>query len=189
MNEFWKPIPSWPGYSASTQGRIRRDGPRGTFKNPRVMKLTTMASGRKMFQTRLNGKRHSVPASVLICEAFHGPRPEGATLVRHLDDVPINNVPGNLAWGDGADNAEDARRNGRLCQGESHGNAKITDADVVQMFKMRAQGQTGHAIGARFSMNRNNVNKILARKMWHHVPIPPDLLSAALAATAANRVV
>lgn len=176
MNEIWKQIPSWPGYSASSHGRVRRDLPRGSFKNPRVLKLTTQSTGYKMFQTTVDGVKISVPAHAMICEAFHGLRPEGATLVRHLDDVPGNNAADNLRWGTEADNAEDARRNGRLCQGESHGSAKVTEADVVTMFEMKAAGMTGRDIGVSFNMNRHHVNKILARKAWSHVQVPGHLI-------------
>lgn len=34
----------------------------------------------------------------LVCEAFHGPPPDGADTL-HLDENPANNRPENLKWG------------------------------------------------------------------------------------------
>jgi hypothetical protein len=48
----------------------------------------------------------------LVAEAFLGSRPEGARLVRHLDDDRLNNVLANIAWGNDRDNSLDAVRNG-----------------------------------------------------------------------------
>lgn len=186
MTEIWKPVPSWPGYSASSLGRIRRDVPRGKFKNPRIMRGSYYTEGYVAFQTTVEGRRVTVGYHVMVCEAFHGPKPEWATLVRHLDDDGLNNVPDNLAWGTGAMNAEDARRMGTLCIGEQHGNAKLTEADVLEIFAMRASGCTGKQIGLKYSINRNTVNKILARKLWGHVVVAGDLLNQARAATEQN---
>lgn len=40
----------------------------------------------------------------LICEAFHGPPPEGKTYVLHLDEDAHNNKPENLKWGSQKEN-------------------------------------------------------------------------------------
>ena len=35
----------------------------------------------------------------LVCEAFHGPQPDGKPICMHLDENSANNRPDNLAWG------------------------------------------------------------------------------------------
>jgi hypothetical protein len=35
----------------------------------------------------------------LVCEAFHGPPPEGKPVVIHKDEDAHNNTPENLKWG------------------------------------------------------------------------------------------
>jgi len=68
---------------------------------------------------RKNGRCYSdVGVHVLVCEAFHGPRPPGA-LVRHYPDPdPANNRPDNLAWGTDAENAADRTEHADLAAGQ-----------------------------------------------------------------------
>lgn len=44
-------------------------------------------------------RRKTYKVARLICEAFHGPCPEGMTDVMHMDEDPANNRPENLRWG------------------------------------------------------------------------------------------
>jgi hypothetical protein len=58
------------------------------------------------------GKSRSRPVHQLVCEAWHGPRPDGL-VVRHLDGDPLNLEPGNLKWGTPAENSQDRSLHGR----------------------------------------------------------------------------
>ena len=66
----------------------------------------------------LNGKwlnQHSYaqkPVYMLICIAWHGPRPFSNAMVCHKNDVSIDNRPSNLYWGTPKQNAQDAVSNG-----------------------------------------------------------------------------
>lgn len=40
----------------------------------------------------------------LVCEAFHGPPPEGRPYVIHIDEDAHNNRPENLRWGSQKEN-------------------------------------------------------------------------------------
>lgn len=111
IDEQWRPAPGLEGmYEVSDHGRVRtapgfgRVGfrkldPRGRYANFCVYVGP--------------GKRRNYAVHVLVCEAFHGPKPEWATCVRHLNDEKRDNRAVNLAWGTGADNMQDAIRNGR----------------------------------------------------------------------------
>lgn len=186
MEEIWKPIPSWPGYSASSLGRIRCEYKKRS-RFPEVLRCKPNTSGYTTARRMVSGKLIASGYHTLICEAFHGPAPIGKPLARHLDDSPSNNIPSNLAWGDAGDNAEDARRNGKLCIGVKHGCSKITDDDVVAMFHQRIAGETGLQIGERYGINRNHVNSIIARRVWKHVSIPDDIVAASHAVNAMRR--
>lgn len=49
------------------------------------------------FSLPYRGKNYKVHR--LVCEAFHGPAPEGKNVVIHLDENALNNRPENLKWG------------------------------------------------------------------------------------------
>jgi hypothetical protein len=53
--------------------------------------------------------------------------------------------------------------------GESHPCSKVTEADVLNMFRLSDAGWNGTEISAEYGLNRNHVNRILAGKAWRHV--------------------
>lgn len=112
----------WEGlYEVSSHGRVRRLPVRVIRADGREV---TSQSGIRKAQPNNSGHlilrltRPGTPGVMkqvhrLVCEAFHGPAPEGKNLVLHWDDDPLNNTPENLRWGDLSDNQRDAVRNGR----------------------------------------------------------------------------
>lgn len=66
--------------------------------------------GYPMVTLWLDGGRRQRTVHSLIAEAFIGPRPEGQ-VVRHLNDVPTDNRPENLAYGTYQENEMDKYRN------------------------------------------------------------------------------
>jgi hypothetical protein len=179
MTEIWRAITRLTGYEVSSEGRIRRNVVRGNGHKPRVMRGSPAGNGYWHFSTTIDGRIVGFLVHRLVCEAFHGAPPTGRNEARHLDGDRSNNRACNLAWGSGSENATDRRRHGRDRLGVAHNKAKINEATVIEIFRMRARGLIGSEIGVVVGLNRNTVNKILARKYWKHVDIPPDLLAAA----------
>lgn len=178
MTEEWRDIPSWPGYQASSLGRIKRIIPRGNNHFPRILKGCSFNGGYRMVQTTRNGKKIGVGVHVLVCEAFHGPRRPDAPIVRHLDNSKDNNRPENLRWGTYLENAADRKIHLTERFGAQIQTAKLVDEDVVAIFRLSARGMKGHEIAPLFGLNRNTVNKILNRSAWSHVEISADTLAA-----------
>ena len=119
-DEEWRPVVNWEGYyEVSNLGRVRsqarfffRKGHKISVRE-RLMKLNplTKRSGHIMVGLHRDGVSETRYVHRLVCEAFHGPAPEGKPLVLHWDDDPSNNRAGNLRWGDAAENMEDQLRN------------------------------------------------------------------------------
>lgn len=101
MNEVWKPVPSAPWLEASSLGRIRQvpflaklpsGGERTYGGKPRI---GTWDGER--YVTYIRRKNYKIAR--LVCEAFHGPPPDGRPLCLHGDENSRNNRPENLSWG------------------------------------------------------------------------------------------
>lgn len=111
--EIWK---QWPGlgpdgrYWISDTGRVKNsDG--------HLLVTPIRGSGYQYVVLSLgsNENKKLTPVHTLVCETFHGPRPEGM-VCRHLDGDPLNNCSENLAWGTQSENMHDAVRHGRIHQ-------------------------------------------------------------------------
>lgn len=58
----------------------------------------------------------------------------------------------------------------RLPRGSTHGRAKITEDDVREIRRLRANGVSVKALVARFGIGKSMVSYIVQRKFWRHVP-------------------
>jgi hypothetical protein len=107
--EIWKPVPSLDGVQASSWGRVLL--PQRTSKMPngslRVYKTTprygtvlrASRTARHVYMGIYNKFFGNLKVHRLVCEAFHGPAPEGKPIVIHSDEDATNNRPENLRWG------------------------------------------------------------------------------------------
>lgn len=104
--EVWASIPGHSGYWVSSEGRVR--SPRGVLK-PHTAKRAGHLS------VDLPGVR-GVYVHRLVALAFI-PNPRRLPMVLHAEDDPANNRVVSLRWGTAAENAADARANGRHSKG------------------------------------------------------------------------
>ena len=107
MTEIWREIPEYPGYMASSQGRIR--GLKGG-----VLKPHEQPNGYLRLMAKKSDGRRGAYVHRLVCAAFKGPPPESTSVVRHLNHGRSDNRPENLAWGTQSENIQDSKRDGRL---------------------------------------------------------------------------
>lgn len=126
MREEWRPVVGFEGcYEISNKGRVR-SVPRVVLKsNGRQHSVRGKILAQKFnrhywcAKLSLGGILYTRTVHLLVCEAFHGPRPEGA-VVRHLNGDYVDNRPENLRWGTWAENTADMI---------SHGNAYWAERD------------------------------------------------------------
>jgi HNH endonuclease len=114
MDETWRPVPSLPGISVSSQGRVMHDVhekpmPKGgvrTYGGTPTLGVWNKQDARYIF---IIGRKHSYKVARLVAEAFHGPPPFEGAVVMHLDENAANNRADNLQWGTQKENLN-ARR-------------------------------------------------------------------------------
>lgn len=120
MRTEWRPVVDYESrYSVSNDGQVRsenvpppvnaRTGQRG--KRAQLMKLCPNAKGYPtvVLSTGSGRKQTRYLVHRLMAAAFFGPSEMD---VRHLDDVPSNNVISNLEYGTQSQNEYDKIRNG-----------------------------------------------------------------------------
>jgi hypothetical protein len=109
MAEIWKPVSSYPGLLASSEGRILLPPgyaplPNGGYRT--YLPEPTAGSERRAASSAAHSYRGTwvrkygnIKVHRAVCEAFHGPPPFEGAVVIHLDENAHNNRPGNLKWG------------------------------------------------------------------------------------------
>lgn len=172
MCELWKPIPSLPGFEASTHGRIRQGA---------HIIIPSKKGG------RTGNNYHSVEGRYvhhLVLEAFVGLR-VGALECRHMDNCRTNNRLENIRWGTRAENMADKVRHGTSNRGMRCGTSKLTDEQVIEIWtRYHSQGFGTHGRGGRHAKNgglthsalameygvsRGLITVILQGKRWGHL--------------------
>jgi hypothetical protein len=54
-------------------------------------------------------------------------------------------------------------------RGEGSGGSKLTTADVLEIKKLRAAGETCTAIGARFGVKHSTISRVCSGVRWPHL--------------------
>lgn len=94
-----------------------------------------------------------------IYEQIHGPLPSDV-VVRHTCDVRRCINPSHLIRGSHADNSNDCKVRGRLNtpRGESRSDAKLTDAQVLEI--RNAQGISQAKLATQYGVNQSTISRI-----------------------------
>jgi DNA-binding MarR family transcriptional regulator len=151
----------------------------GTIIGPsgKTLKPTPGGTGGYLtFKARVNGKPRTHCVHVVVCEAFHGPRPSAKHQVRHLDGNHLNNEAHNLKWGTAKENGEDRVRHGDSVRGERSGTAKLTWVKVREIRSLYVSGGVStQALADRFHITRSAVQSVVRGRSWIDPSYtPPD---------------
>lgn len=164
----WRICPNFPDYEVSERGDVRRLTPAKGAVVGKVMTPYVREDGYCMFILRRDEKSFHKKAHQLVAEAFIGPKPFDGAEVCHIDGSRCNDHYSNLRWGTSADNKADMVLHGTRRVGSRHHNAKFTEADIAEMFRLRREGMLQREIGERFGMRQADVSRILTGKRWKH---------------------
>lgn len=156
MSEQWLPIPSRPGFFASSNGRIKG-------RSGNVLKQCLTHNG--YFYVNASPV---TTVNRLVCEAFHGRPPTRMHQAAHRNGVRTDNRPGNLAWLTRRQNYQDQVRHGTDKRGERHHLAKLTVADVNAIREARG-AVTQVALAAQYGVRDSAISRIQTGKRWRHL--------------------
>ena len=98
--------------------------------------------------------------------------PKGICVLHKCDNTLCVN-PSHLFLGTHLDNSKDKYAKKREARGETHGLAKLTEADVLRIRAAHA-ARKGRCYGAtmfakEFGVDRLTINSIVMRKTWTHI--------------------
>lgn len=151
----WRECKGFPLYEVNRAGEVRRDG--------RLLKPTRHFLGYMYLNLRADGATHRRYVHVLVAEAFHGERPPGQD-VDHINHQRDDNRAANLRW---LSRSENLRRRIAPNLGGKPPNrgTRLTDAEALEIHRMRGEGASQAEIGARFSIPQPTVSAILTGRL------------------------
>lgn len=175
--ETWRAVLGWEGlYEVSSFGNVRsvKTSP---YRTGRILSPKLDRYGYPSVLLFKVGKKSYRSVHQLVCEAFHGPRPEKHQ-VNHIDGIKKNNHQENLEWVTGSRNYRHAiamglmrrTRDRALLRGEKHQKVKSGfGEDEVRKIRATTDRSELRAIAEKFGMKYNSLWNIKSRLTWKHV--------------------
>jgi hypothetical protein len=123
---------------------------------------------------RIDGKQRYAHRVAYARE--YGPLQPGMIVCHHCDNTCCVNLA-HLFLGTPADNTADMLKKGRggfrPSRGESHGRARLSDADVIEIRRLYGIGDVRQVdLARRFGVSQPQVSEIIRGEAWAHVPPP-----------------
>lgn len=156
-----RPWPEDPRYLVGEDGSII--GPRGHALRP-----WTIDTGYLQVHTCTGSVRRARTVHIMVCEAFHGPRPGGME-VAHGNGVKTDCRAENLSWKTRPNNHADKLDHGTAQRGETANNRKLTELQVREIRQQAAAGRSCYALARELGMSLQQVSRIVRREAWKHV--------------------
>lgn len=172
MPETWRPVPGFPDYDVSDQGRVRswlnnRHGRRST---PRTIG-STMTNGYRIAKLRSrDGDTKITLVHRLVLTVFVGECPPNMEAC-HWDGDPANNHLENLRWDTKQSNAADRKRHGTFDAPylAAAKRSRLSDDDVREIRALALSGISNREIAQRFGINHGYANRVINRKKRKYV--------------------
>ena len=182
--EIFKPIPGFPAYEVSDQGKVRSYWrqirlPKGYGSRTildsfpqRILKPILNDDGYHVVSLHEGGKMSRWLIHRLVLIAFIGPCPPGMEAC-HEDGNCTRNYLSNLRWDTDKANALDRIRHGNqrgtFGKGSKHPVAKLTEEKVLQIRELFARGCSAKKLCGLFDVHYQTIRRVVRRKIWTHI--------------------
>jgi len=170
MTERWKPVREYKGvYAVSSEGHVMRVAGGSNTWAGRVLR-PSLRRGYPRVRLYRGGVKQDVDIHRLVVEAFLGRIPDDLE-VNHRDGIKTNNCVDNLEVVTHAENGQHAYETGLLVpqRGSDHGQAKLTEAQVLGIRRLATEGMAQRCIARQFSIGKSTVGRIVRHEAWTHV--------------------
>lgn len=166
--EEWRIVSSAPDYEVSSHGRVRRATAGRHKPAGALLSDKTKVRGYPTVQLHSAGGRRCVAVHILVCEAFHGPRPKDR-VAAHNDGSKDNNHYTNLRWATFYENSLDMRRHNTLLFGERNPVSKLNPDAVKEIRRLFAAGERVTDIAPKFGVTTASISQVTRGATWRHV--------------------
>lgn len=172
--EVFLPIPGFPGYDVGTFGTVRSywiqsgGGRKALGTVPRILKPSRIGKGYLGVVLCRDGKRYCRQVHVLVLLAHVGPCPPGQEACHDPDRNPANCRLDNLRYDTSKNNHADRKRHGRTNPGAKNGNAKLTDAAILDIRAKRGKVRQVD-LAKEHHVGQSVIIAIQRREIWTHV--------------------
>lgn len=173
-NGILKPIPGFPGYYATENGRIWSASRKDYSGHCRKGKFLTSVLDRNGYYRVclcINGKHYNRLVHRLILAAFSGPCPNKCCC-RHLNGIKTDDRIFNLMWGTYKENQADCKLHGTNPIGERNPKAKLTEQDVKeirQIYETQFHWGLRCKLAQIYNVTPQNIRCIVKRLTWKHI--------------------
>lgn len=160
MSEKWAPVKGFEDrYKVSTSGRV--------YSHKRKMFLKSTSKRYPKVVLHKKGKLYNFLVHRLVANAFI-PNPQNKKQINHINGNKHDNRVENLEWCTQSENMLHAFSLGleKPRQGEEHHNARLTEKEVIEIFKSK---EGTNKLAARYSIAATAVSKIRKRQRWKHL--------------------
>lgn len=174
----WRACPGFPDYEVSEHGDVRRAVASRTRK--RGWRLRGFIDGDGYLRYVLRAPDRSkapICAHVMVALAFIGPAPSDKHEVAHNNGSRVANHHSNLRWATRKENDADTKVHGTDRSGERNGNAKVSEADVIDIrreyrrIKNRESAVRVGDLARRYGLNHKTLVRIARGAAWTHLPL------------------
>lgn len=177
-----KPIPGLPDYFAGEDGNIYSNKKYHSAvlpPSPRLVKSRVRRPGYRMCDLQSENGEKRYKTALLVCTAFHGPRPTGMECC-HGPGGKTDDRPVNISWGTHQKNMSvDRVRDGTDNRGEKCGTHKLTAAEVQEIrAQWKGRGSRWHRplggkymweLAKEFGVSRVQIKHIVDRTEWQYL--------------------
>ena len=180
MQEVWLPVVGYEGlYEVSDQGQVRsiphlvwhtknRYGVGSWMRKPgRLLKQSRCgAYGYLGVALHKDYKQKTLLTHKLVADAFLGPRPEGL-VVMHGEAGRQCNLLTNLSYGTQSQNCMDKLRDDTHGRGVRNGRAKLTEAQVLDIYSATLTAKFRRAdLAKKHGCTEHSIKGIRSGKSW-----------------------
>lgn len=159
--ETWKSVPGFPGYQASSEGRIK-----SFLRGETILTPNSSSTGYPMVSMKdETGKWSARLVHVIVATTFIGPRPIGMDCC-HNDGDKLNSSAANLRWDTRKANLDDQKKHGTFAW---HGEKKLSPEQVVEIAERIEAGQSSKTIAADYDVGFGTIKAVSNGANWSEV--------------------